>query len=314
MRACIKHLLAAILYGSLVWTGLWVGPALAAGEYKPFIAAAPAGGTVDEAVKNVKAKLKKAKFEIVGEDSPYGDGSVRLIGVTNADLKKAASLNKGGGFGAVMRVAVTNNNGAIEVSYTNPTYLGVAYQMGDLAKVEKDLAAALGGGEAFGSAGLSRQKLEKYHYMATMPGFKDMKRVAAFDSHAAAVAAIEKALKHPNADMRIVWQVNVNADQTLFGVRLDSGPWQGQMKGIMSKIDVATPKSSAALPWEILVSGNDVYYLQGKYRIAVMFPDLTMQQFLKIVNVPDMMDKSAEEMATLAGYKVEVKRQGFTTE
>ena len=303
MSASVKHLSTAFLYGSLVWAGLWASPVLAGGTYKPFIAAAPAGTAMDEAVKNVKAKLNKGNFEIVGEDSPYGNGAVRLIGVTNSDLKRAASRHATGGFGAVMRVAVTNNKGVIEVSYTNPSYLGIAYNIGDLSSVDKALSAALGGGESFGSKGLSQQKLAKYHYMATMPEFKDAKKVASFPSHAAAVAAIEKAMKQSDSDMRAIWQVKVSSDQTLFGVRLDGGPWRGQIQGIMDKIDIATPKSSAALPWEILVSGKDVYYLPGKYRIALMFPDLTMQQFLKISTVPDMMERSAEELVALAGMQ-----------
>jgi hypothetical protein len=314
MRVSIKQLSAAALAACFVWAGFWAGPAVGAGTFKPFVAAAPAGNTMEEAVKNVTTKLKQGKFEIVGEDSPYTDGSLRLIGVTNADLKRAASQHSTGGFGAVMRVGVTNNKGVIEVSYTNPSYIGVAYNIGDLSRVEQALAAALGGGEQFGSKGLSQQKLARYHYMATMPGFKDAKKVTSFNSHAAAVSAIDKAMKQPGSDMRAIWQVKVNADQTLFGVRLDGGPWRGQIKGIMDKIDIATPKSSAALPWEILVSGKDVYYLPGKYRIALMFPDLTMQQFLKISNVPDMMERSAEELVTLAGAKIEKKREGFSVD
>jgi hypothetical protein len=313
MRTSVNHLAIAVLCGSLIGVGLWAGPVLGAGTYKPFIAAASAGATIDEAVKNVKAKLKKANFEVVGEDSPYGNGAVRLIGVTNAGLKRAASQHKTGGFGAVMRVALTNNKGAIEVSYTNPAYIGVAYNIGDLSGIERSLAAALGGGEAFGSKGVSQQKLARYHYMATMPGFKDANG-ASFASHAAAVSAIEKAMKQSDSDMRAIWQVKVSSDQTLFGVHLDGGPWRGQIQGIMEKIDIGTPKSSAALPWEILVSGKDVYYLQGKYRIAVMFPDLTMKDFLKISSVPDMMDRSAEELVTLAGFKIEKKREGFSTD
>ncbi len=311
MRASIKQVSKAALYAWLVCTGLWAAPAAAAGSYKPFVAAAPAGNTVDEAVKNVKAKLKQGNFEIVGEDSPYGNGAVRLIGVTNSDLKRAAARHPTGGFGAVMRVAVTNNKGAVEVSYTNPSYIGIAYNIGDLSSVDQALAAALGGGDAFGSKGLSQRKLAKYHYMATMPEFKDAKKVASFASYAAAVAAIEKAMKQSDSDMRAIWKVKVSSNQTLFGVHLDGGPWRGQIQGIMEKIDISTPKSSAALPWEILVSGKDVYYLPGKYRIALMFPDLTMQQFLKISTVPDMMDRSAEELVALAGIKVEKKRGAF---
>jgi hypothetical protein len=313
MRACFRYQPAAILLSALAFAcaGFGVSPVMAAGSYKPFVAAEAAGTKLDEAVKNVKAKLKKGNFEIVGEDSPYPDGSMRLIGVTNADLKRAASQHPTGGFGAVMRVAVTNNNGVIEVSYTSPSYLGVAYNLGDLSQVDKAMVGALGAGESFGAKGLSASKLAKYHYMATMPAFKDARKVASFDSHAAAVSAIEKAMKNSESDMRAIWEVNVNSDQTLFGVRLDGGPWRGQIKGIMDKIDIATPKSSAALPWEILVSGKDVYYLKGKYRIAVMFPDLTMQQFMKISRVPDMMDQSAEELVGLAGFKIEKKKDAF---
>ncbi len=209
MFESIKQSSAVALAACLVWAGFWAGPALGVGTFKPFVAAAPVGNTMEEAVKNVKAKLIQGKFEIVGEDSPYNDGSLRLIGVTSADLKRAASQHGTGGFGAVMRVGVTSNNGVIEVSYTNPSYIGVAYNIGDIPRVEQALAAALGGGEQFGSKGLSQQKLARYHYMATMPGFKDAKKVASFNSHAAAVSAIEKAMKQPDSDMRAIWQVKV---------------------------------------------------------------------------------------------------------
>jgi len=70
MKAGIKRLSTAALSACFVWAGFWAAPAAGAGTLKPFVAAAPAGNTMEEAVKNVKAKLKQGQFEIVGEDSP----------------------------------------------------------------------------------------------------------------------------------------------------------------------------------------------------------------------------------------------------
>jgi len=46
--------------------------------------------------------------------------------------------------------------------------------------------------------------------------------------------------------MRQVWKVDVGNEQTVFGVQLHGGEWQGEIKTIMGKIDIATPKSYRA--------------------------------------------------------------------
>lgn len=285
---------------ALFAAALFCAQAQAAALYKPFVSATPAGGSVAEASVAVKKKLQAAGFEVLGEYSPYVDNSALILGITNAGLKKAASQHPTGGFGAVLRVAVTNNNGVIEVSYTNPTYQGLAYRIGELAEADAALGKALGAGEPFGAEGLSPEQLSEYHYMAFMPTFEDAKKMASFGSHADAVAALERAMQQPESDMKPVWKVEVNGEQTIIGVNLNGGDWKGQMKNIMAKIDHASPKSTAALPWEFLISGKDVYYLPGKYRIALMFPDLSMGSFMKISDVPTLMDTSAAELVKLA--------------
>ncbi|MCG6867212.1 MAG: hypothetical protein LJE91_00340 [Gammaproteobacteria bacterium] len=264
--------------------------------YKPFVLGAPAGESVSSATASVIAKLKAAGLDVVGQYDPYGEGTATIIGVTSRDLKKAAAGAEYGGFGGVMRVAVTDNDGDIEVSYTNPTYIGYAYSIGELEGVAKQLRDALGGGESFGAQGLQKKKLTKYHYMMLMPYFKDREIIGKFDSHAAAVAALEKALASADSDMRQIWKVDVGNEQTVFGVQLHGGEWRGEIRNIMGKIDIATPKSTAALPWELLVAGEQVVYLPGRYRIALMFPDLSMGQFMQISEVPDRMDESAKAL------------------
>ena len=135
--------------------------------------------------------------------------------------------------------------------------------------------------------------------MMLMPYFNDRKVIARFKSHGEALQKVAAALQSPKSDMIPVWQVQLDGQQTVFGVKLDRGKWKGQMRSIMDKVDAGTPKATAALPWELLVTGDELVYLPGKFRIAVMFPDLTMGTFMQISEVPDNMDETAASFAKL---------------
>ncbi|MEZ4908258.1 MAG: hypothetical protein R2771_11610 [Saprospiraceae bacterium] len=56
----------------------------------------------------------------------------------------------------------------------------------------------------------------------------------------------------------------------------------------MSKIDITSPKHTA-LPYELLILDNKVYMLHGRFRIALAFPDLSIDQFMKIVSLQDIL-------------------------
>jgi hypothetical protein len=55
-------------------------------------------------------------------------------------------------------------------------------------------------------------------------------------------------------------------------------------------------KHTAYLPYEIYISDNKAYILNGKFRIAISFPDLSMGQFMKIKNAPKNIKKSIIEL------------------
>ena len=272
----------------------------AATKYKPFVSAASETGTIDEATARVSDKLTKAGFEVLGNYSPYEDNSARIIGFTHQDLKTAAITHNRGGFGAVLRVAVTANNGTLEVSYTNPPYSGYAYHIGPLKSMEKLLKTTLGGGAKFGAKGLNKRDLGDYHYQMFMPYFEDAITIATFSSHEKALAAANKSVAHADSDLTKLWQIRIGADQVIIGVQLNKGWWKGQIQNIMSKVDLGSPKATAALPWEVLISGNDIVYLPGRFRIALMFPDLTMSNFMNIMEVPGQMEATANKLAELS--------------
>jgi len=69
----------------------------------------------------------------------------------------------------------------------------------------------------------------------------------------------------------------------------------------MDYIDFGDIKSTAHLPYEILVSGNKVYHLYAKFRIAISFPDLSMMgsnSFMSIMSAPAAIKDALTEVVS----------------
>lgn len=273
----------------LLFIALWLNAASAMAQdiLKPYIlvsnSAGDAGATVDE----VKQKLAAAGFEVVGEYSPYPAATIVII--TSPELKSVASKTEKGGFGAVQRVSVTQAGDKVQVAYTNPRYMASAYRMkGDLSDVASKLEQALGAGEPFGAEGLSEAKLRKYHYMFMRPYFDDTDNLGHFSSYDEAVRVVENGLRNQSGGVSKVYRVDIPGKQeTLFGVHMTHGCSGDQF--IMDKIDFGDIKSTPHLPYEVLVSGSDVYALPADFRIAISFPDLSMvgsNSFFSIMCAP----------------------------
>ncbi len=86
--------------------------------------------------------------------------------------------------------------------------------------------------------------------------------------------------------------------ESVFGVAIEDP--EGGDKVVMETCDIEEFKHTPHLPYELLVSGNRVYALHGKFRIAQSFPDLTMGTFMKISDAPDAIETA---LAAAAGGK-----------
>ena len=261
---------------------------------KPFVLASRGPGELAQTLEATKAALSKAGFTVAGSYSPYPGAAV--IGVTSDELRSAAAKSEHGGFGAAMRVAVSKVKDQVQVSYTNPTYLAHAYRMaGDLKDIAAKLQAALGKMEEFGAEGLTAAKLRKYHYTFGMEYFDEPNTLASYGSYEEAVKAVEAGLAAGKQGVSKVYRVDViGKKETLFGVAMKGEGDAKYMddKYIMSEIDFKDIKSTAHLPYDILVSGNKVYALYARFRIAISFPDLSMMganSFMNIMKAPEAM-------------------------
>jgi hypothetical protein len=293
MRKTIKSVLLSALF-------LLSSSALADVILKPFVLASKSAGTMAEKSVQVKSALTTAGFIIVGEYSPYAGASIIIV--TNDELKKNAAASQFGGYGAAQRVSLTEAGNMIQVSYTNPVYMANVYRMsGDLSGVSAALAKALGRVEEFGAQGMTAKQARKYHYTFGMEYFDEPSVLAEYSSHDEALKAVDLGLASNKNGASKVYRVDVPGKQeSVFGVALKGSGDNQYMddRFIMSEIDFREMKSTAHLPYEVLVSGNKVYALYARFRIAIDFPDLSMMgknSFMNIMKSPEAIRSALEK-------------------
>ena len=259
---------------------------------KPFVLASKSAGTIAEKTAQVKTALTTAGFTVAGEYSPYPDADIIIV--TNDELKRNAADSEFGGYGAIQRVALTLVGKEVQVSYTNPVYMSNAYRMkGDLSTVAASLASALGKVEEFGAEGMTAKQVRKYHYTIGMEHFDDPSVLAEYGSYDEAIKAVDTKLADNKNGVTKVYRVDVpGKEESVFGVALKGSGDNKSMDDqfIMKEIDFRELKSTAHLPYEVLVSGKKVYALYARFRIAISFPDLSMMgsnSFMHIMKAPE---------------------------
>ena len=271
---------------------------------KAFVLADTQKGNFTEVSNTVKGKLKETGFTIVGEYTPYA--GTTIIIVTNPLMNAGAAKSNFGAYGAIQRVSITEIKDKIQVSYTNPVYMSHAYRMKtDYTPVLSDLKKALGFQSEYGSEkGKAPAELAKYHYMMGMEYFSDPHLLHEYASYEEAIAAVEKGLSQKRSGISKIFRVDLkDKKESVFGVAMVGSGKDGHCqddKFIMNEIDFKDIRSSAHLPYEMIVSGNKVYALSARFRIAINFPDLSMagkNSFMNIMCAPGGIKEALEKVA-----------------
>lgn len=272
--------------------------------YKPFVLASVSEGTLEDVTQDTVKALEGAGFEIAGQYAPV-EGT-NIIVATNDAMKVFAARTERGGYAVGQRVSVSEADGKIEVAYVNPVYIQYAYRIdGDMQPIFDSLSSALGmlkecGG---GKKKMSAKKLGKYHYMMGMQYFDDPYELGSFDSHEAAVAAVQKGLARPDDALTQIYRIDIpGTDQTVFGVGMiksneDENNFDSSYQ--MEVVDFDGCKKRAYFPYEVLVKGNDVEALHMRFRMAVHFPNLSMMGghgFTKLMGTVGAIEDALEEM------------------
>lgn len=265
---------------------------------QPYILGAELTESLAVVSEKVVMQLEQNGIKVVGQYQPAADKNRWIIIFSSIELENAVQKVGGlTGFAATLRIAITSEKGKTVVSYTNPAYWGNAYFQKEFDKVASNYSTLSARIEnvmknlgysllkPYGSkSGLTTKDLRKYQYMFGMPYFEDNIELGSFGSHQAAISTIDANIAKGIPNVKMVYKITIPGKElTLYGFAL--GGEKGESK-FLPTIDIAEPKHTAFLPYEMLVMNNKVLMLHGRFRIALSFPDLTMGTFTKIMSTP----------------------------
>jgi len=230
--------------------------------------------------KTAIKRLKGAGFEILDVRVLTKNRKLLSIVFTNEKLKKMAS-KKNRGFLATLRFLVDVKHK--QISITNPLYLAKAMLQNDFdEKGAKEILASLV--KAFPNVKNSMDKLKyqllpKYQFMNGMPYYEDMAVLARGND---LLAKVEKNKK------RVSFVLKLNNGSTLVGVKLSK-----RTKKFPRKIGT---KNAGMLPYPLLIEDGEAKILDPKYYLALMYPQLTMEEFMTIATVPEAITKDCSKV------------------
>jgi hypothetical protein len=117
--------------------------------------------------------------------------------------------------------------------------------------------------------------------------------LAEYGSYEEAVQAVDAKLANNKNGVTKVYRVDIpGKKESVFGVAMKGSGDNKYMDDqfVMKEIDFRDLKSTAHLPYEVLVSEGKVYALYARFRIAINFPDLSMMgqnSFMNIMKTPE---------------------------
>lgn len=210
------------------------------------------------------------------------DKKKRLISIvfTSAELKKIAS-KPNRGYLATLRLLIDPKNK--QISITNPLYVGKAFLQNEYDEEGLKKVLVTINSEFTGLRNsmdkLKFQLLPKYQFMDGMPYFKDMEVVARGSD------LVEKLEKNKK---RIAFKLTLDNGSILVGVKL-------------SKRTLKFPKrigtnNAGMLPYPLLIENGEAKILEPKYYLALMYPQLTMEQFMTIATIPGAIIKDCTKV------------------
>jgi len=223
-------------------------------------------------VKTASDKLKNAGFEVIAATPLDKKKTLISIVFTSADLKKLAS-KPNRGFLGTLRLLIDPKNK--QISITNPLYLAKAFMQDDFNdEIPKKILTAINGeftGLRNSMDKLKFQLLPKYQFMNGMPYFKDMEVVARGSD------LLQKLEKKKNKK-KVAFQLKLNNGSVLIGIKLGK-----RTSKFPKKIGT---NNAGMLPYPVLIENGEAKILEPKYYLALMYPQLTMEEFMTIATIP----------------------------
>ena len=232
-------------------------------------------------VEDATSKLEAAGFKVITTYKVDKKGKVKSIVFSDDKMLEKAS-QKGKGFAANLRLLVDEKSG--QISLSNPIYVQKAFLQDsyDDALAKEMLKRLRDNFE-----GLKNSKdvvkfirLPRYKFMNGMPEYEDMVEIASGDN----AELLEKARK----SKKVLFEQKLSNGSTLLGVKLSK-----RTSKFVKKIGY---QNAELLPYPVLIEDGKAKILAPKYYIAVMYPLLSMSEFMTIATVPGAINKDIDKI------------------
>lgn len=269
----------------------------------PYVLVGETDLNLESAEEQVASALKGQGFEVIGSYSPEGNQTLKVVVYTRKDLQDITlQVKDRGALAAALKVGLKSDGPGTKISYLNPEYLFQAYLMDSydkhasgLKKVASDAEKALSPlgtvNEGFGGA-MTAEELRKYHYKIMMPYFTDPVELEEFSSFEQGLKTIQDNLnRKKGSTVEVYSMVFGDKKVAVFGVGL-----MDDEEGEKNFLPIIGEEHLAAMPYEIILQGNTATMLNGRYRIALHWPELTMGTFTKIMSTPGDIKDAMKEL------------------
>ena len=250
-------------------------------------------GDIPSAVTKVTTALTDKGFEVIGKYSPEKKDKLFVLAFTRKDLQDLTLKKKDRGLlASVLKIGFYKVQTGVEISMVNPIYLFNAYLMDEIepneakyiaidSEIKQTLKSINNSFVSFGGT-LSKDELREYHYMFGMPYFTDPVTLKEFSSFDEGLSIIRNNLKQKKGNTVKVFElVRKDKKSAVFGIGLLDSE-----NGEPFFLPLIGEKHVAALPYELILQGNKATMLNGRYRIALNWPELTMGTFTQIMSTP----------------------------
>lgn len=227
-------------------------------------------------LEEIKQKLQESQFQILSEYTLDEKENIVSIVFTNRQIISHAS-KPNRGFAGNLRILVNNTSG--KMSITNPIYILKAFMQEEydtkiaittLNSLQKTFSGLKNSQDSVKSS-----KLIHYRYMDNMPYYQDME-VIAHGSNSNLINAARNSKK-------LVFEQQLENGSTIIGVKLSP-----RTSKFAKKIGY---QNGGLLPYPILIENNKAKILAPQYYIALMYPMLSMTNFMSIASIPGAINK-----------------------
>jgi len=230
---------------------------------------------------DVISKLKHAGFEILAKYPLDKKKKYVSIVFTNKEMIQASSKD-GRGFAATLRLLINNKNNTVNIN--NPLYVMKAFMQEDYdEKLAKATLSSIR--DSFSDIKESKELikftfLEKYQFMVGMPYYQDMIELATNSN--------ESLLSNARKSDKIIYEQKLDNGSTTIGVKLSR-----RTNKFVKKIGF---DNGELLPYPVLIENNKAMILAPKYYIALMYPTLSMSEFMGIATVPGAIERDCDKV------------------